>query len=281
MSRIPGLFFFVAVYNLKMGAFISAPCSKEKVADNGDVPVRPAANFCDEFFSNHQKKVLRRTWTLLQNDLGSKGVKIFLRIFQLCPDAKSLFPFRHAEGDALLQHPQFKGHGLRFMKAVGVAIDNLDTLDIVLIPSLTHLGKTHTKIPGFSVEQFTLFVEAMDYVWNKELGRQYNKEVREAWLRLFNLITSTIRDGYMQGLKTSSNGRPGLRPSITPSVQSAVSASPNRSTAKVIVINGGSGLGPVEFDDIPPIDGVDISIVTEGVRDLAVHALQPNSVSQH
>ena len=252
-----------------MGGTLTSPCRRKRSDESGTAsahmamattPVRPAANFCDEFFTTQQKVELRRTWKMLSPDLCEHGVRVFTHIFKMCPEAKQLFPFRNTTDEDLLKHPQFRSHGLRFMKVIGVAIDNLDTLDMVLIPSLTHLGKTHTKINGFCVEQFVLFMEAMDVVWGEVLGAPYSGELRETWVRMFSLITSTIREGYAEAHRNSLFTSNGYRPTyprssvarVQPSRGSVVTELTQAHTGGVIL--NGYGRGPVEFEGIPAID---------------------------
>ena len=161
----------------------------------------PVGNFNDDYFTDYQKVLLRKTWVFLEEDAQEKGIRVFARIFYLCPSAKQLFPFRNKEGEELLRHPLFRGHGMRFMKAVGGTIHNIDTLDLIVMPNLIQLGKSHINFTGFTLDHLDVFVEAMDYVWAMELGKYYNAETRSTWQILFNLIVSKLAEGYNAALE--------------------------------------------------------------------------------
>ena len=90
----------------------------------------------DQYFSQHQKRLLRDTWKMISEDQQNHGVDIFLRIFHHKPETKKLFPFGHLPDDELLQNPVFRSHAKRFMHAVDTTIQNLDALEVALIPVL-------------------------------------------------------------------------------------------------------------------------------------------------
>ena len=79
-----------------------------------------------------EKKLVRATWAKLADKSNEVSVGIFLRIFDLIPHAKELFPFKNAVGDALMEHPYLKGHAMRFFNAVGMTVVNLDALEVGL-----------------------------------------------------------------------------------------------------------------------------------------------------
>ena len=160
----------------------------------------PVGNFDDNHFTENEKVILRGTWSVLEQDMNDTGARVFARIFTLSPEAKQLFPFKEVEGEELLRHPLFRGHGLRFMTAVGGTVNQLDALDLIVMPNLSQLGKTHTKFKGFTLDHLDVFVEAMDNVWAEELGEEYNIDTKEAWNKLFHLIVSNIADGFKEGI---------------------------------------------------------------------------------
>lgn len=146
--------------------------------------------------TQQQKRVIKKTWKYLSDDMTGYGIQVFSRIFQLNPHVKKLFPCRDVEGDALLRDPNFKGHASRFMQAVGAAVDNIDDWDASLSPLLIGLGKQHITFTGFKPEYFDAFTEAMMYVWEQTLGTKFNDITRDSWRTVFEFIMSTLKEGY-------------------------------------------------------------------------------------
>ena len=155
----------------------------------------------DDFLTERQKTLVRETWSLLADDLVTRGSMIFLYIFKKRPSTKELFPFRDIEGDALLRNPMFKGHGKRFMHAVETTVKNIDALDIILVPTLYSLGKRHAYITDFFVDYQTVFREAILATFEEEMGSACTAEVRQAWTLLFEFIATKLLEGYEVGME--------------------------------------------------------------------------------
>ena len=152
--------------------------------------------FTDEYFNQEQKRLVKESWILLDNNYVEKGMDIFLRIFKKRPDAKQLFPFRDLEGDELLKDTRFRGHSKRFMSAVGSTVVHLDALDVSCVPTLVQLGRRHAMLTNFLNSYMDTFVEAIEEVFENELGPAQTPEVRDAWAAVFRFITSKIEEGY-------------------------------------------------------------------------------------
>ena len=77
---------------------------------------------------------------------------IFMRIFELIPHAKELFPLKTAVGEALVEHPYLKGHAMRFFNAIGMTVLHLDAWQVsgcnikkLYFPSKLNLIKASTR----------------------------------------------------------------------------------------------------------------------------------------
>ena len=51
------------------------------------------------------------------------------------------------------------------MRAVEVTMENLNALDVIIIPNLKHLGQLHTDISGFKLSYLKAVEIAMDETW--------------------------------------------------------------------------------------------------------------------
>lgn len=189
----------------------------------GASPQRKSARPTHEFLTETELAAAKTTWVRLQatRNMQAMGVKIFLRIFDLEPATKQAFEsFRNLTREELVTNVLFRSHATRFMKAVEVTMNNLDALDVIIVPNLKHLGRLHTDFSGFYVEYLKAFDVAMDEVWAEELGSVFTGDCRQAWKKIFGLITSKVMEGYNE---TKAEG-----------------ATPTKSSS---VKDGGSGVG--------------------------------------
>lgn len=129
------------------------------------------------------------------------GKQIFLRIFDLKPEVKDMFPFRDSWGDRLINHPQFQAHAQRFMQTIEAAVDDVNDLK-TFSNWVSELGRTHAHHRGFSVQYFDVFLLSMMYVWKQELKDSVSEDVYEAWDTLFAFIISKLKEGYMKEVRS-------------------------------------------------------------------------------
>jgi len=180
---------------------------------------RPSCNNdADSLFTAEEKQLIRKTWSQLQqqpivnnvtgmvdgNHNVNRGVRVFLRIFQLEPEAQSVFSeFQHvAQLSELVANPLFRSHAKRFMTAVDMTVRSLDALDVIVAPTLVRLGRRHVQFAGFHPRYMAVFERAMDSAWRTDLGRRrYSGATRRAWRKLFRFLTSSVTDGYDEALR--------------------------------------------------------------------------------
>ena len=146
------------------------------------------------------------TWHRLIDDPVGIGTDVFLRIFQLAPDARRAFPSFSGMSDTQLlsdvvfrsDDVVFRSHATRFVRAVDFVMSNLDALDVIVVQNLVRLGRHHAAaVAEFRVEYLKVFEQAMTDVWAQRLGaRQFDARARLAWSKIFCLITSQVSDGY-------------------------------------------------------------------------------------
>lgn len=69
----------------------------------------------NSILSEGDRKLIRHSWRYLSNhfDLTELGCDVFLKIFELNPEVKNMFPCRDVEGEDLLRNADFKGHASR------------------------------------------------------------------------------------------------------------------------------------------------------------------------
>ena len=173
-----------------MGCGVSASVAPEKTKP----PCYDHLN--EETFNLHQRRLVLRTWRYLAVDIPGHGSIVFLRVFQLQPAVKALFPCRDVPDDQLTSDPNFKGHSTRFMQAIGAVMDNIEDPERTLNEILLSMGRQHCYYKGFKVSYFDAFVEAFVYTWELILGNKFSGDTRNAWLVVFNFIKNKMALGY-------------------------------------------------------------------------------------
>ena len=91
------------------------------------------------------KERIRSTWPLVSGDPYRLGARVFLRIFQLAPDARKLFRFDGLSEMELVVNGLFRTHSSRFIRAIDLAVNNLDFSMPLHHPS---------SLSGFSLSRF-------------------------------------------------------------------------------------------------------------------------------
>jgi len=166
----------------------------------------------DELLTGDERAVLKSDWLRLTHvDQQDMGMRVFLRIFELEPSTQSSFrelsDLRGAE--QLRSHALFRYHGARFMRAVTAAVDNVDALDLVVIPNLVQLGRLHRSVDGLSWHHLLAFEQAMAEVWAAELKHNRsswsNSTSAVVWGKVFRLITSKVYEGFQMSSSENSS----------------------------------------------------------------------------
>ena len=146
---------------------------------------------------SHSKSHLGHEFKIVRGCFGSK-IQVFLRIFELRPSVKYLFPFREVYGDQLLRHPMFVEQARRFIMIIASVVEAVDDLSSGRFgsPALTQLGRKHVKMEGFIGNYFHVFTQAVMSVWLQELGPSCTPVTADAWRTLFEYIIRQLEDGY-------------------------------------------------------------------------------------
>jgi len=69
---------------------------------------------------------IRSTWPVLSRYPCDVGEQVFIRIFQLAPDSRKAFRFDGMPDSELTNNEMFRIHASRFIRAVDLAVNNLD-----------------------------------------------------------------------------------------------------------------------------------------------------------
>jgi hemoglobin-like flavoprotein len=146
-----------------------------------------------------QELIIRKTWEEMAQNIQGNGLQIFLRIFEICPEVKKLFQVDNVRHSELARNIVIKSHGVRFMNAIGAAVDNLADFghkEDKLSQLLYVLGQQHKRYKGFVPEYFDVFYEALMWQWERFLGSRFTPEVSDTWSRVFVFIMEKLKEGY-------------------------------------------------------------------------------------
>ena len=163
----------------------------------------------DHYFTYHQKCLVRETWSKISHDQIEIGMQIFLKLFELKPEAKALFPFRDLDDAALTSNSLFRCHSMRFMLAIGGTVAHLDALDLSCGPTFVLLGRRHLWIGDFLESGYLdAFVESVACVFEELLllngnGNGGANEVHDAWKCVFQFVVDKMVEGYKEALEES------------------------------------------------------------------------------
>lgn len=125
--------------------------------------------------------------TLVQNSfakvepIAEQAAEIFYnKLFEYDPKLKPLFK------------SDIKAQGRKLMATLKVATAGLNDLD-TLVPVLHQLAERHVKY-GVKAADFTPVGNALLYALQQGLGDQFTDDVRQAWVDVFRLVATTMKD---------------------------------------------------------------------------------------
>ncbi|KAL3931106.1 MAG: hypothetical protein SGBAC_011461 [Bacillariaceae sp.] len=126
------------------------------------------------------------------------GEILFRRIFELNGDALAFFSFAKTykpDDDALYKDPLFRVHAAAVVGTVTAAVDLLEKEDMdTLITVLRDLGAKHAQF-NFTKVHYDLVGESLLYTLEKGLGFAFTPKVKEAWVRVYDVIAKQMMLG--------------------------------------------------------------------------------------
>jgi hemoglobin-like flavoprotein len=126
-----------------------------------------------------QTEIVRTSFASLAPLAVATGATFYDRLFKLDPTLGPLFRQNLAE------------QSKKLMQMVGLAVSLLDRPD-VLVPSIEAMGRRHA-IHGVNPHHYTTVGEALIWTLEQGLGEHFTPEVKEAWIAVYELISSTMQ----------------------------------------------------------------------------------------
>ncbi|KAL6620543.1 hypothetical protein ACP70R_035682 [Stipagrostis hirtigluma subsp. patula] len=148
-------------------------------------------------FTERQEELVLSSWKAMKKDAESIALKFFLRIFEIAPGAKQMFPFlRDAGDDAPLEnHPKLKSHAVTvFVMACEAATQLRNTGDVtVREATLKRLGATHVKA-GVADAHFEVVKTALLDTIEGAVPGMWSPEMKGAWEEAYDQLAAAIKE---------------------------------------------------------------------------------------
>jgi len=118
----------------------------------------------------------------------------FKQVAPIAPQAAEIFYARLFELDPELKYlfkSNLKSQGQKLMKTLGVAVSGLNDLDKT-VPVLQALAERHMDY-GVRASDYTTVGNALLYTLKQGLGDEFTDEMRQAWIEVFRLVATTMK----------------------------------------------------------------------------------------
>ena len=126
-----------------------------------------------------QTELVRSSFAQVAQIADAAGALFYRRLFELDPSLRPLF-----RGDL---HEQ----GRKLIQMLGMAVAWLDRPDM-LLPTIEALGRRH-DVYGVKPRDYQTVGEALLWTLAEGLGEAFTPEVRDAWIAVFELISSAMK----------------------------------------------------------------------------------------
>ncbi|KAL6610508.1 hypothetical protein ACP70R_040477 [Stipagrostis hirtigluma subsp. patula] len=163
-------------------------------------------------FGEEQEALVLSAWNAMKGDSANLALKFFLRemgfterqeelvfflrIFEIAPGAKQMFPFLRDAGDAPLEnHPKLKSHAVTvFVMACEAATQLRNTGDVtVREATLKRLGATHVKA-GVADAHFEVVKTALVDTIEGAVPEMWSPEMKGAWEEAYDQLAAAIKE---------------------------------------------------------------------------------------
>ncbi|WP_258105725.1 globin family protein [Marinoscillum sp. MHG1-6] len=130
--------------------------------------------------SSKQKELVQSTFAQVAPIAETAADIFYNKLFELDPALKPLF-----KGD-------IKDQGKKLMTMLAAAVKGLDDLGS-LVPVVQDLGKRHVGY-GVTDEHYDTVAAALLYTLETGLGDNWNDEVKDAWVAVYTVLATTMKD---------------------------------------------------------------------------------------
>jgi hemoglobin-like flavoprotein len=130
--------------------------------------------------TNRQKELVQQTFAVVAPIADAAAAIFYARLFELDPSLRPMFKIDIEE------------QGRKLMQVLAVAVRGLDDLP-TLVPVVQALGARHAGY-GVKDEHYGTVATALLYTLDKGLGEKFTPEVKEAWVEVYTVLATTMKD---------------------------------------------------------------------------------------
>jgi hemoglobin-like flavoprotein len=136
------------------------------------------------FMTCEEINLIKTSFAKVEPVAETAAALFYERLFQLDPALRRLF-----RGDMNEQ-------GRKLMQMIALAVKGLDRLD-QLVPAVQSLGARHA---GYGVQDHHYETVGTALLWTLEkgLGEDFTPETREAWTKVYSVLSQTMKDAIHQ-----------------------------------------------------------------------------------
>jgi hemoglobin-like flavoprotein len=127
-----------------------------------------------------QKQLVQTSFAKVVPIAETAAELFYARLFVLDPALRALF-----NGD-------MKEQGRKLMRTLAVAVNGLDNLEQI-VPAVQALGRKHVDY-GVEPQHYDTVGAALLWTLGQGLGDAFTKEVSEAWLTVYTLLATTMKE---------------------------------------------------------------------------------------
>jgi hemoglobin-like flavoprotein len=125
-----------------------------------------------------QIELVENSWDLILHDTKNAGMIFYARLFEIAPELKPLFK----------ESPEAQAQKLESL--ITFAVHKLNTLDEI-VNDVKSLGKRHKKY-NVKPEHYGIVAEALLWTLEKALQEKWNKEMKDAWVAVYTVLSTTM-----------------------------------------------------------------------------------------
>ncbi|KAL5210730.1 hypothetical protein ABZP36_006353 [Zizania latifolia] len=146
-------------------------------------------------FSEEQEALVLESWAIMKKDSANIGLRFFLKIFEVAPSARQLFPFLRNSDVPLDKNPRLKTHAMSVFVMTCEAAAQLRKAGKITVrdTTLERLGATHLKdgvgVAQFEVARFALLETIKEAV----PADMWSPAMKGAWGEAFDQMVEAIK----------------------------------------------------------------------------------------
>jgi hemoglobin-like flavoprotein len=129
--------------------------------------------------TSHQKQLVRETFAMVEHNGTSVATHFYKELSRLDPTIRS---------EPL---PDIEEQGRRLMQALRFAVTGLDQPH-AMIPALQAMGQRQVRY-GVRTEHYATVGAALLRTLEKDLGKAFKPEVRNAWANVYSFMANTMK----------------------------------------------------------------------------------------